>query len=696
MKKLFLIIVLMAMVGSNFAQQNHYSFSEVVESGQTLYFLKRSYSPQEVWVTYPCYSGSGDNFYYGYDKPTGDLVIPPTITHNDTVYSITRVDFSAFRNCEGITSVVFPNTLDFIGQASFLSCRNLTGEIVIPDLVSIIECNAFSFCPNITSVIFGDSLREIRDLAFNDCYSLEHISGLPESLTNLRDGAFWGCGLRDSIVIPPHITIIEENVFSGCNIPSVVIPEGVTTIKNQAFSKCPIASINIPSTVTSFPESYYGAFHECTNLQYITVAEANPVYDSRGNCNALIETATNTLLKGCKNTVIPDDISIIAPNAFSLFNDLDSIAIPSSVERIEAGAFGGCNSLSTITLPSSVSFIGDKALACCGLTSIICKSANPPTAYNIHEAYNYNCSFLGVNNEIPIYIPFGTTEVYRNAAGWDYFSNFIETEMNLEGEWYYEIQNDNGSVTYQHLECQTDTVIENKRPKVIVRSNTQYDRNEITEVTHEYVYEENGKVYWWNKGLQEFTTLYNLNAEVGDEWEIKVGAESLIMHVDAVNNCEYEGRNYRMLSVSDPDDLFSGDIVCGIGHLTSFFPEKLMNRDKDFRVEGLRCYWMEDELVFKIGDEDCDAIYGELHGVEEMNENGFSVYPNPANDVLVVETCHGASLPANAEYEIANMMGQTLLKGSIDSKNPQIDINTLHAGMYFLMVEGETMRFVKR
>ena len=157
-----------------------------------MYFLKRSYSPQEVWVTYPCYSGSSDNFYYGYDKPTGDLVIPPTITHNDTVYSITRVDFSAFRNCEGITSVVFPNTLDFIGQASFLSCRNLTGEIVIPDLVSIIECNAFSFCPNITSVIFGDSLREIRDLAFKDCYSLEHISGLPESLTNLRDGAFWG------------------------------------------------------------------------------------------------------------------------------------------------------------------------------------------------------------------------------------------------------------------------------------------------------------------------------------------------------------------------------------------------------------------------------------------------------------------------------------------------------------------------
>ena len=275
-------------------------------------------------------------------------------------------------------------------------------------------------------------------------------------------------------------------------------------------------------------------------------------------------------------------------------------------------------------------------------------------------------------------------------------ANDIPSFLPFLSEWYYEIQNDNGSVTYQHLECQTDTVIENKRPKVIVRSNTQYDRNEITEVTHEYVYEENGKVYWWNKDLQEFTTLYDLNAEVGDEWEIKVGYESIVMYVDSVGYYENEGERYRMLHVSDENGIFSGDIVCGIGHLTSFFPEKLMNRDKDFRVEGLRCYWMGNELVFKIGDEDCDAIYGELHGVEEMNENGFSVYPNPANGVLVVETCHGASLPTNAEYRIANMMGQTLLQGTINCENQRIDINTLPAGMYFLMVEGETMKFVKR
>lgn len=276
-------------------------------------------------------------------------------------------------------------------------------------------------------------------------------------------------------------------------------------------------------------------------------------------------------------------------------------------------------------------------------------------------------------------------------------ANDIPSFLPFLPEWYYEIQNDNGSVTYQHLECQTDTVIENKRPKVIVRSNTQYDRNEITEVTHEYVYEENGKVYWWNKDLQEFTTLYDFGATQGEAWEIKVGYESIVMHVDSVGYYENVGERYRMLHVSDENGIFSGDIIAGLGHLTSFFPEKLMNRDKDYRVEGLRCYWMNGVLILKIGEHDCDEVYDQYHlGMIETNTNGFAVYPNPANGILVVETCHGASLPANAEYKIANTIGQTVMQGNIESENQQIDINTLPAGMYFLMVEGETMKFVKR
>ena len=194
--------------------------------------------------------------------------------------------------------------------------------------------------------------------------------------------------------------------------------------------------------------------------------------------------------------------------------------------------------------------------------------------------------------------------------------------------------------------------------------------------------------------------LYDYEAEVGDSWEIKVGTRTLDMHVDAVEEIEYEGRTYRMLRVSDPEDLFSGNIVCGIGHLTSFFPERLMGDGDRMRVEGMRCYWNEGELVFKYGDEDCDAIYSDVHGVEEDGPsmdsgNAFTVYPNPTNGVLFVETRRATSLPAET-YHITNLMGQTVLSGNIIAENQQIDVSALPQGMYFITVGDMTRKFVVR
>ena len=255
------------------------------------------------------------------------------------------------------------------------------------------------------------------------------------------------------------------------------------------------------------------------------------------------------------------------------------------------------------------------------------------------------------------------------------------------------------------MECAGDTVVGNQRPKIIVRSNTQYDKDGHTEVSHEYVYEENSKVYWWNQDLEQFTVLYDLGAETGDEWEIKVGYESIVMHVDTVEYYEHNGLNYRMLRVSDENDLFSGDILCGIGHMTSFFPERLMHRDGDYTVDGLRCYWVGDALVYHNGEEDCDAVYSEIHGVGEDGpstpstgsgtEGTLEVYPNPANGILFVET-HGRASLSNQTYHITNLLGQTLLQGNITAENQQIDISSLPAGMYFISMDGQTVKFVKQ
>ena len=262
-------------------------------------------------------------------------------------------------------------------------------------------------------------------------------------------------------------------------------------------------------------------------------------------------------------------------------------------------------------------------------------------------------------------------------------------------EWYYEIHGEDGTITYQHLKCVGDTTINTERPKIIIRSNTQYDRDSHTEVTREYVYEKNGVVYWWNNTLGKFTVLYDFSAEVGDEWTIEVGNETITTRVYESELQYIEGIPYKRLTIADPNDDFSGTVLSSIGHQTSFFPERLMSRGKGFSVDGLRCYWVDDELVYKQGDEDCDAIYAELHNdIEEtLDDAMFTVYPNPANHNLFVQTLRATSLPAGT-YCITNLMGQTVLSGNITSETQQINIEKLPAGMYFISVGKQTVKFV--
>ena len=273
----------------------------------------------------------------------------------------------------------------------------------------------------------------------------------------------------------------------------------------------------------------------------------------------------------------------------------------------------------------------------------------------------------------------------------------VDHELELM-EWYYEILNDDGTITYQHLMYASDTTVNHKDVKIIIRTNTLYDKGAHAEVTHEYIFEENGKVYWWNKDLEKFSVLYDYAALEGDEWTIEVGTDSIVMHVDAVEQYEYGGNPIKVLRVSDAGDVFSGIVFCGVGHFTSFFPERLMAKRKGYHVVGIRCYWRNGELVFKYGDRDCDEVYQEYHnGIEEhgpsTDSGTFAVYPNPTHSVLFVQTLRATSLQDEC-YRITNLMGQTLLSGQITAETHQIDVSGLPQGMYFISVGDETRKFV--
>ena len=175
-------------------------------------------------------------------------------------------------------------------------------SVTIEDGVTSIGEFAFYYCTSLTSVTIGNGVTHIGNAAFNECYSLASVT-IPNSVTEIGNGAFNLCSDLSSVEIPSSLTVISSALFFGCtSLASITIPESVTEIGDAAFEWCTsLTSVSIPASVQSVGE---GVFGSCTNLSSITVDAANAVYDSRDNCNAIIETSTNTLIAGCMSTII--------------------------------------------------------------------------------------------------------------------------------------------------------------------------------------------------------------------------------------------------------------------------------------------------------------------------------------------------------------------------------------------------------
>lgn len=332
-------------------------------------------------------------------KYIGKVTIPQEVNG----FRVVCIADDAFHGCD-MSKIIIPEGVTTIKEGAFYMCDFLQ-EIKLPVSLTTIEHAAFAGCDRLYSLHIPSNVEQISDRIVSGRYisnitvdkdnkyydSRNNCNAIIESSSNTL---ILGC---NSTIIPDGIITIGEHAFTGSKISNMKIPSSTKFIEDFAFSNIGLREIHIPKDVEKISPTAFRCYNN--EIQSITVDEKNLKYDSRKNCNAIIETATETLVRGCQNTTIPSGIRIIGSDAFTgcgfqslsippsivligdkafdRCNKMMSVELPEGLENIGIEAFTGCSSLKTITIPSTVRIIGNSVLMdCLALEKISVSSGN--------------------------------------------------------------------------------------------------------------------------------------------------------------------------------------------------------------------------------------------------------------------------------------------------------------------------------
>ena len=360
------------------------AFGQICFQKGNLWFEITSVNTVSVFMKSACYS---------------DPKIPATITFAGKQYTVTAIKSKGFERYYA-RELAIPNTVTTIGDSIFVR-STMVESLTIPSSVTKIGTDAFLGARLKSLVVeegnrFYDSRNNCNaliDSRTNTLLKGSNKAFIPNGVRRIENYAFLWCDDIAEINMPNTVTDIGKGAFSSVPIGNIVLPNGLKTIGDHAFSGCSLCSLKIPASVTAIGDAAFAH----NKISSIVVESGNKVYDSRNNCNAIIETETNTLTQGCNQTVIPTAVTVIGNYAFLGCRGMTSLNIPNSVTQIGNGAFRYCD-LKTIKLPNSVRYIGDWPFAYDGESyDTVYVSVNiPDSVETIGMGAFYYCDFCDV------------------------------------------------------------------------------------------------------------------------------------------------------------------------------------------------------------------------------------------------------------------------------------------------------------
>ena len=379
----------------------------------------------------------GPSAYWSFDSSTGTLTISGSGAMNDYEYGdypwmdyrdsiqtivigdqITQIGRYAFTGT-ACSTIKFGKNVRSIGERAFLECRNLNGDLTLPDSVQTIGAGAFQGCEKLSGdLTIPDSVVEIGEGAFRDCKNLNGTLTLGRNLRTIGKEAFSGCAFTGSLTIPEGVTEIADSAF-GAGIPlkkygmftgTLTLPSTLKTIGASAFSYADFSGeLLIPDGVTSIGAN---AFEECDGFggtlslpdSVKTVGEW-AFYLCKGFTGLKLSAGLTKIEKlsfahmyGLKTeVVIPEGVTEIGESAFQC-SHMPSVRFPSTLKKIGKEAFYfslNCK----IAFPDGLEVIEDEAFALCNVKSAVILPASIKSIGK--KAFDSDWSY-GKHNDIPL------------------------------------------------------------------------------------------------------------------------------------------------------------------------------------------------------------------------------------------------------------------------------------------------------